>query len=265
MSSLKIHPTAIVSKKAELGKNVEVGSFSIIGDNVVLGDDSTVMHHSVIERNTTIGKSCKIFPFSSIGTDPQDITFKDEQTFLTIGDNNIIREFATINRGTSKGGGYTRIGNNNYFMVYVHIAHDCLVGNNTQLINGTTLAGHVKIEDDVVISAFSSVHQFCRIGRNAYIGGYTIVLQDILPFAKVSQTRDTYNFYGPNSIGMMRNGISRESINHVKEIFNIIFRSNLNTSQAVERLRKEYGDSREAEIIIDFIANTKRGMLKNFY
>ena len=264
MTSPNIHPTAIISKKAELGKNVEIGAYSIIGDKVFLGDNSIIMHHSVIEKNARIGKDCKIYPFCSIGTAPQDITFKDEATFITIGDKNLIREFTTINRGTPKGGCYTRIGNNNYLMAYVHIAHDCHVGNYTIFINGATLAGHVEVEDFSVVGAFSSVHQFVRIGRHAYIGGYTVVLQDILPYAKVAQRREFFNFYGPNSIGMMRNGITRESINNVKEIFNIVFRSNLNTSQAVEKLKMEYADSDEAGIIIDFISKTKRGLMKNF-
>jgi UDP-N-acetylglucosamine acyltransferase len=260
-----IHPTAIISEKALLGNNVEVGAFSMIGDDVVIGDNTIVMYHSVIDKTTAIGKNCKIFPFCSIGTDPQDITFKGEKTYVEIGDNNIIREFTTINRGTVKGGAYTRIGNDNYFMAYSHIAHDCTVGNHTTFINGATLAGHVEVEDYAVIGAFSSVHQFSRIGRNAYIGGYTVVLQDILPFAKIAQNRgDSYNLYGPNSIGMMRNGIGREFINNVKDIFNVLFRQDLNTTQAVEKIQRDYAGQEEANIIIDFISKTKRGLLKSF-
>ncbi|MCK5058389.1 MAG: acyl-ACP--UDP-N-acetylglucosamine O-acyltransferase [Candidatus Aminicenantes bacterium] len=264
MSPNKIDPTAVVSKKAELGKDVEIGAFSIIGDNVVLDDNCVVMHHAVIDTFTKIGKNSRIFPFCSIGTAPQDITFKDEETYVEIGKNNTIREFATVNRGTVKGGSHTRIGNNNYLMMYSHIAHDCQVGNHTIFINGATLAGHVMVEDFAVIGAFSSVHQFVRIGRNAYIGGYTIVLQDILPYTKISQTRDSYNLYGPNSIGMMRNGISRKYINDIKQIFNVLYRQNLNTTQVVEKLRREYADYEGVDIIIDFIAGTKRGILKNF-
>ncbi len=264
MSLQKIDPSAIISKTAALGNNVEIGAFSIIGDNVYIKDNCKIMHHTVINKNTEIGCNCKIFPFASIGTDPQDITFKDEDTFIEIGENNIIREFTTINRGTLKGGSHTKIGNNNYIMVYSHIAHDCKVGNNTILINGATLAGHVEVEDFAVIGAFSSVHQFVRIGRNSYIGGYTIVLQDVLPFAKISQSKEGYDFFGPNSIGMMRNGINREFINNVKDIFHIIYRSNLNTTQAIEKLKDEFIKSEELDIIIDFISQTKRGILKNF-
>lgn len=259
-----IHPTAIIDPQARLGQNITVGAYAMIGASVVIGDNTTIMHHAVIDKNTTIGAHCNIYPFSSIGTDPQDITFKNEDTFVEIGDHNTIREFVTINRGTAKGGHTTRIGNHNFIMAYSHIAHDCQLGDHVILTNGATLAGHVEIEDNAVVGAFSSVHQFTRVGKNAYIGGYTIVLQDILPFAKVSQSRDTYYFYGPNSIGMMRNGISREFIKAVKEIFKIIYRSDLNTSQAVERLQSEYPGSEEAEAIINFIKNTKRGILKNF-
>lgn len=149
-------------------------------------------------------------------------------------------------------------------MAYTHIAHDCQVGNNTIFINGATLAGHVEVEDFAVIGAFSSIHQFVRIGRNAYIGGYTIVLQDVLPFAKVAQSRDSYNFYGPNSIGMMRNGIPRDFIDNVKEIFDVLYRQDLNTTQAIEKIKSVYPDQEEAKIIIDFISKTRRGFLKNF-
>jgi len=264
MNLQKIDPNAIISKKATLGNNVEIGAFSIIGDNVYIEDNCEIMHHAVINKNAKIGHNCKIFPFTSIGTDPQDVTFKGEDTFVEIGENNVIREFTTINRGTLKGGAYTRIGNNNYIMAYSHIAHDCKVGNNTILINGATLAGHVEIEDFAVIGAFSSVHQFVRVGRNSYIGSHTIVLQDILPFSKVSQSKESYNFFGPNAIGMMRNGINRESINNIKDIFHIIYRSNLNTTQAINKLKEEFINSEEADIIIDFISSTKRGILKNF-
>jgi len=263
-TNIDIHPTAIVSPKAHLGKDVKVGAFSTIGDDVVIGDNTVIMHHVIIDKLTTIGSNCKIFPFSSIGTDPQDITFKNEPTYVEMGDNNIIREFTTINRGTMKGGSYTRIGHRNYFMVYTHIAHDCQIGNNTLFTNGATLAGHVEVEDFAVIGAFSSVHQFVRIGRNAYIGGYTVVLQDVLPFAKIAQTRESYSLYGPNSIGMMRNGISREFIDTIKNIFRILFKQDLNTSQALEVIREQFPDRDEGRIITDFISRTKRGILKNF-
>ncbi len=264
MSSM-IAKTAIISESAKLGNNVKVGDYSVIGDNVFIGDNTEILHHCTVDKNTKIGKGCKIYSYAVIGTDPQDITYTDnDETFIEIGDNNIIREFVTINRGTMKGGRYTRIGNNNYFMIYSHIAHDCQIGNNTQLVNGATLAGHVEIEDFAVVGAFSSVHQFVRIGRNAYIGGYTIVLQDILPFVKISQTRDNYSLYGTNSIGMLRNGMDREYIHKVRDLFDIFFKSDLNTTQAVDKIKEKFKDSEEAEILIDFISKTKRGFLKSF-
>ncbi len=265
MDSNKIASTAVISSSAKIGNNVTIGDYVIVGDNVEIGDDTVVEHHAVISCNTKIGKGCTLYPFCSIGTDPQDITFKGEETFVTIGDNNKIREFVTINRGTAKGGGLTSVGNNNYIMAYAHIAHDCHLGNNIIMINSSALAGHVEVEDAAVIGANSSVHQFVRIGKNCYIGGYTVVLQDILPFAKVAQSRkDFYNFYGPNSIGMMRNGISRDFIHNVKEIFKIIYRSNLNTSQAIDKIRDIFETQEEADIIVNFINRTKRGILKNF-
>ncbi|MEN8153562.1 MAG: acyl-ACP--UDP-N-acetylglucosamine O-acyltransferase [Acidobacteriota bacterium] len=264
MSKENIHPSAIVSPSAKLGDGVEIGPYSIVGDNVELGNNCVVMHHSVIDKNTKIGPGTKIYPFSSIGTDPQDITFKDEETFVEIGSNNLIREFTTINRGTEKGGGLTKIGDNNYFLAYAHIAHDCQIGNNTLFINGATLAGHVEVEDFAYIGAFSSVHQFVRIGRNSYIGAYTIVEQDILPFLKISQSRDSFNFYGTNSIGMLRSGIERPFINNVNDILNIIYKGDMNTSQAVEKLEQIYEDSPEVQIIVEFLSKTKRGILKNF-
>jgi UDP-N-acetylglucosamine acyltransferase len=262
--SSEIDKTAIISKDVQLGENIKVGPYVIIGKGVEVGDNCEIMHHVVIETNTHIKANCKFYPFCAIGTDPQDITYKGEETFLTIGRNNTFREFVQINRGTSKADQKTVIGDNNFIMAYSHIGHDCTIGNNVLLTNGATLAGHVIIDDYAVIGAFSSVHQFVRVGRNAYIGGYTIVLQDILPFAKISQTRDFYDLYGPNAIGMRRCGMSSEKVNEIKEIYRIIYRENLNTKVASDRIRLEFPKSNEAREILDFIDTTKRGLLKNF-
>jgi UDP-N-acetylglucosamine acyltransferase len=264
MNTPLIHPTAVISPKAELGKGVQVDAYSVIGPGVRVGARTVIKHHATIDRNTDIGEDCIVFPFSSLGTDPQDITFKGEDTFVHIGDRNIIREFTTINRGTPKGGGHTRLGDDNYLMAYAHVAHDCQLGSHVILSNGATLAGHVEIGDYVVLSAFCAVHQFVRIGRNAYIGGYSIVCQDILPFAKVAQSRESFSLYGPNAIGMMRNGLSREFIEKVKDIYRIIYHSDLNTTQAVHKIGEQHAGSEEARVITDFISKTKRGILKNF-
>jgi len=265
VNGIIVHPTAVVSPKAELGNGVEIGPYASIGDHVRIGEGTVIMHHVVIDRNAEIGKHCTIFPFASVGTTPQDISFHNEDTFLHIGDHNVFREFTTINRGTSKGGNHTKIGDHNYFMAYVHIAHDCQVGSHIQFVNGATLAGHVTVEDYAVIGAFSSVHQFVRVGKHAYIGGYTIVLQDILPFSKVAQRRSSYSLYGPNSIGMMRNGFDRDFVDHVKDIYRIIFHSDLNLTQAIKKINEEFPESEEAAIIIGFIGKSKRGILKNFF
>ncbi len=265
MSDPVIHPTAVVSPQAQIGFGVEIGAYSIIGDRVSLADGCKIMHHVMVDCNTTVGEETILFPFCSIGTAPQDTTFKGEDTFVEIGCRNKIREFTTINRGTAKGGGLTRIGDDNYLMAYAHVAHDCHIGNHVYLINGATLAGHVEVEDYAVIGAFSSVHQFVRVGRNSYIGGYTIVLQDVLPFAKIAQNRGDYSLYGPNSIGMMRNGFERSYINNVKEIYDLLFHQDLNTSQSIEKISLMFPDLDEARLITEFISKTKRGILKNFH
>ncbi|MBU4268796.1 MAG: acyl-ACP--UDP-N-acetylglucosamine O-acyltransferase [Acidobacteria bacterium] len=264
MNQPLIHPTAVINPKGELGRGVQVDAYAVIGPGVSIGDSTVIKHHATIDKNTTIGKNCLIFPFSSLGTDPQDITFKGEDTFVHIGDNNIIREFTTINRGTPKGGSHTRLGDDNYLMAYAHVGHDCQIGSHVILSNGATLAGHVEIDDYVVLSAFCAVHQFVHIGRNAYIGGYSIVCQDILPFAKVAQSRESFSLYGPNSIGMMRNGFNREFIENIKDIFHIVYRSDLNTTQAVKKIGEDHPGMNESQVIIDFISKSKRGILKNF-
>ena len=264
VSASLIHPSAVISPKAEIGKGVQVDAYSVIGPGVCIGAGTVVKHHATIDRNTIIGCDSLIFPFSSLGTDPQDVTYKGEETFVHIGDRNIIREFTTINRGTVKGGGYTRLGDDNYLMAYAHVAHDCQIGSHVILSNNATLAGHVEIGDFAVLSGFCAVHQFVRIGRNAYIGGYSVVCQDILPFAKVAQSRESFSLYGPNAIGLMRNGFSHEYIENVKDIYRIIYHSDLNTTQAVQRIGEQHAGSDEARVITDFISKTKRGILKNF-
>ena len=265
MNQPLIHPTAVVDPDARLGVGVHVGAYAIVGPGVVVGDRTEIRHHAVVDRLTELGADCVVYPFCSIGTDPQDITYQGEDTRVRIGDRNKIREFVTVNRGTLKGGGLTALGDDNYLMAYAHVAHDCQIGNKCILINGATLAGHVEVEDSAVIGAHSSVHQFVRIGRNAYIGGYSVILQDILPFSKVAQARRSgYQFYGPNAIGMMRNGYERDYIEHVKDIFDIIYRSDLNTTQALESIQERFPQKEESRVIEEFIQKSRRGILKHF-
>jgi len=256
-----IHPTATVHSKAKLDFKVWVGSYSFIGQDVVVGKNTKIEANVFIDGQTSIGTDCHFSPFSSIGTEPQDITYQGEKTLVKIGDRNIFREFMTVNRGTVKGGGKTIIGNDNYFMAYSHIAHDCLIGNEVIFMNGATLAGHVFVGDYATVSAFSGVHQFCRLGKYSYIGGYSVITQDVLPFCRVAGSRPAF-LCGLNIIGLRRKNFSRERIKALKEMFKIIFYSDLNTTQAVERIKKQFSSSEEKDEVINFMQSTKRGFVK---
>jgi|Deesub1362B_J571_1020462.scaffolds.fasta_scaffold00693_6 UDP-N-acetylglucosamine acyltransferase len=256
-----IDERAFVHPDAELDNEVEIGPFCVIDKNVRIGKGTKIRANVHVTGKTEIGENCYFSPFSSIGTEPQDLTYKGEETLVKIGDNNIFREFITVHRGTIKGGGITQIGNNNYFMAYTHIAHDCKVGNETIFVNGATLGGHVIVDDYAIIGAFSGVHQHCRIGKYAFIGGYSIITQDVLPFSRVAGGRPALIF-GVNVIGLRRRGFSNEKIKILKEIFKIIFWSDMNTSQALEKIQKEFKLSPEIEEIINFIKSSKRGIIK---
>ncbi len=256
-----IDERAFVHPDAELDSGVEIGPFCVIDKNVKIGKGSRLSANIFITGNTEIGENCYFAPFSSIGAEPQDLTYRGEETKVKIGNNNIFREFITVHRGTVKGGGITSIGNNNYFMAYTHIAHDCKVGNETIFINGATLGGHVKVDDFATIGAFSGVHQFCRVGKYAFIGGYSIITQDVIPFARVAGGRPPLIF-GVNVIGLRRKGFSNEKIKILKDVFKIIFWSDMNTSQAIEKIQKEFDPVPEIEEIINFIKSSKRGIIK---
>jgi UDP-N-acetylglucosamine acyltransferase len=227
----------------------------LIGKNTRLDD---AVH---IEGRTEIGEDCRFSPFSVIGSGPQDVGYKEEETRLVIGDRNVFREFISVHRGTLKGGGETSIGNDNYFMAYSHVAHDCSVGNGTVFINAATIGGHVRVDDYATISAFSSVHQFCRIGKFAYIGGFSVITQDVLPFCRVAGMRPVL-FYGLNSVGLRRRGFSRERLGVLKEIFKLIFHSDLNTSQAVEKITTNFPPGEDRDEILQFIQASTRGIIK---
>ena len=258
---MNIHPTAVVSPEAFLGEGVSVGPYSIIGNRVVLGKGSRVASHVVIEGPTEIGIGCQFYPYSSIGFPPQDLKYKGEDTQLIIGDHDVFREYVTVNRGTAQGAGRTVIGNYNYFMAYSHVAHDCILGDHIIMANAATLAGHVIIEDHATIGAFSGVHQFCKVGVHGFVGGYSVITKDVLPYSKTVSARDAKN-YGVNTLGLQRKGFSPESILAIRVAYRIILQSKLNTSQALATLKKKFLDQPEVQVIINFIEKSERGIIK---
>ena len=260
MSAPGVHPTAHVSPEATLGAGVQVGPFAVIGPRVELGEGCVVGAHVVLTGPARLGARCRIHSHAAIGGDPQDLKFAGEETRLEIGPDNTFREFVTINRGTGGGGGITRIGAHNFFMAYAHVAHDCLVGDHTIFANAATLAGHVTVEDHATVGASSGVHQFCRVGRHAFIGGYTVVTQDALPFVKTVGNRA--EAYGINTIGLERRGFSAETIQALKKAWRLLAQSGLNTSQAVERIEAELSDVEECRYLAAFIRASARGIVK---
>ena len=257
---MRIHQTAIVSQKAKLADDIEVGPYAIIGDNVTIGKGSRIHSHSVIDGNTSIGDDCEIFTGAVLGNRPQDLKYKGEKSFLEIGNNNIIREYSTFNPGTGEGS-KTIVGNNNLFMAYSHIAHDCVVGNNCAIANNGTLAGHVTIEDKAVVGGLVAIHQFVRIGALSIIGGCSKVVQDVPPYS----TSDGHpaRVYGLNLVGLRRNGISRDSIEQLDHAFRILFNSGLTTRHALEKIEKEISSGSEVSNLINFIKNSQRGLARS--
>jgi len=253
----QIHPTAIVSKKAKLADGSRVGPYSIIGDNVVIGLSTKVGAHCVIEGNTTIGRSCEIFTGAVIGSKPQDLKYKDEKSFLELGDNNVIREYCTFNPGTQEGS-KTVVGNNNLFMAYSHIAHDCIVSNNCIIANNGTLAGHVTIEDKAVVGGLVAIHQFVKVGRLSIIGGCSKVVQDIPPYS----TCDGHPalVYGLNLVGLRRNNISKDSIQELNRAFKLLFNTGLLIKHAIKKIEKEIKQTPEVIYLINFIKSSQRGL-----
>jgi len=255
-----IHPTAIVSSGASIGERVSIGPYCCIGDNVTIGDDCRLDSHVVIEGPTTIGTSNRFFPFCVIGAQPQDLKFHGEETFLTIGAHNTFREYVNVHRGTKGGGGSTRVGDHNFIMVGTHIGHDCIVGSFIIMANDATLAGHVTIEDHATIGAYSGVHQFCRVGKYGYVGGYTVITKDVLPYSKTVSDRNT-QAYGVNTIGLERKGFTEDQIRNIKSAFRLLLQSKLNTSQAVEAIR-QLAPAPEVEVLLTFIETSTRGVTK---
>ena len=255
-----IHPTAVVSPKARLGYDCFVGPYSIIGDEVELGDRVRLESHCVIDGRTSIGEGTHIFPFVSIGLASQDLKYKGEPSETRIGKRNKIREFVTVHRGTAGGGMLTKTGDDCLIMAQAHIAHDCLLGDGVIMANAATLAGHVVIEDRANIGAYSGVHQFCRVVREAYVGGYSVVVKDALPFALT--VGNHAKCYGLNITGMKRRGYNRAIIDSLHHAFHLLLSAKLNTTQAVEQIRNELSGSEEVSYLITFIESSQRGVIK---
>lgn len=256
-----VDPTSIVEAGARIPSSTKVGPFCFISGEVELGENCELVSHVVLAGPSRIGSHNRIFPFASLGLEPQDISFGGEKTRLEIGDHNTIREGVTIHRGTAKGGGVTRIGSHTLIMAYSHIAHDCRISDGVILANAATLGGHVHVEEFAVVGALCPVHQYVRIGKHAFIGGGTTITQDVLPFSKTVAARDTHA-YGLNNIGLQRRGFSAERISRIHHAFKVLLASRLNTSQALEKLRSEGDQGEDVSLLIEFIESSQRGVIK---
>jgi len=257
---VQIHPTAVVSPQAIIGRDCVIGPYVIIGADVVLGDGVVLDSHCVIDGLTHVGEGTHVFPFVSIGLASQDLKYKGEPSETRIGRRNQIREFVTIHRGTAGGGMLTETGDDCLIMAQAHIAHDCRLGHNVIMANAATLAGHVIVEDGANIGAYSGVHQFCRVGREGYVGGYSVVVKDALPYALT--VGNHARCYGLNTTGMKRRGYAREVIDTLHHAFHLLLSSKLNTSQALERIREEIAPSAEVDTLVNFIEASQRGVIK---
>ncbi|OGT66945.1 MAG: acyl-[acyl-carrier-protein]--UDP-N-acetylglucosamine O-acyltransferase [Gammaproteobacteria bacterium RIFCSPLOWO2_02_FULL_38_11] len=255
-----IHPTTVIHPDAKIEKNVEIGPWTIIGPHVEIGENTWIGPHVVIRSHTKIGPNNKIYQFSSIGEDPQDLTYKGEPTWLIMGEGNTVREFCTLHRGTPSGRQATHIGNHNLFMAYTHIAHDCKIANNTIFINNAALAGHVSVEDFAIVGSFSAVHQLCRIGAHSFIARATMVSKDVLPFTLISGYDATT--YGLNTRGLKRRGFSDATISTLKKAYNIIFRQGNTVDQAIDQLRLLVETCPEVNCLISALQDSERGIVR---
>jgi UDP-N-acetylglucosamine acyltransferase len=258
---MPIHPTAIVDATARIDESADIGPFCVIGAEVEIGPRTRLMANLYMEGPTNIGEDNIFFPYSTVGVASQDKKYKGERAFTRIGSRNTIREFVTIHRGTQGGGLLTEIGDANLLMAYTHVAHDVKIGSGTVLDNAVTLAGHVTVGDNATISAFSGVHQFCRIGRESFIGGYSVVTQDVMPFASVVSEREI-RVFGANRVGLERRNFSKEAIESLQTAFRLLTRAGLNTTQAIEKIQAEVEPCPEIAELLAFIASSQRGVIK---
>lgn len=256
----KIHPTALVDPRAELDHDVEVGPYSIVGPGVTIGKGTRIKSHAVIEGNTSIGEGNLIFQFATVGSVPQDLKYRGEESRLVIGDHNTIREFVSLNPGTTGGGMTTRVGNHNLLMMYCHIAHDCLLGHHNIIANGATFGGHVVVEDYVIVGGLVGIHQFVKVGTSALLGAGSMVSKDVPPYCNA--TGDRARLKGLNLEGLKRRGFSREQIAAIKKAYRILFQSGMTAKAAVKRTRKEIPGSAEVERLATFVENSRRGICR---
>jgi UDP-N-acetylglucosamine acyltransferase len=259
---MPIHPTAIIDGTSEISPEAEIGPYCTIGPQTRIGAGTILDSHVCVHGWTSIGEKCRFYNHGSIGTDPQDLKYTGEPTQLKIGNNNVFREFVSLNRGTKGGHGITVIGNNNFLMAYSHVAHDCILGDHVIMANAATLAGHVTVGDHATVGAFSAVHQFCRVGPHAFIGGFSVVTRDALPFIKTVGARNEAKIYGINSIGLQRKGFSAQSMDELKRIYKILFRSSLNTGDALAKAKEYTWTAPEVATLIGFIETSERGFIR---
>lgn len=255
-----IHPTAVVSKTAEIATDAEIGPYVVVGDNVIIGSGTRIDSHTVINGPTEIGKDNRIYQFASIGDDPQDKKYRDEPTRLVIGDRNTIREYCTISRGTVDDEGLTSLGDDNWIMAYVHIAHDCRVGSNTIMANNTTLAGHVHVGDWVIFGGFAGAHQFCRVGPHAFLGMYAAVSRDVPAFTMVAGSPAMPR--GINSEGLKRRGFTAEQIRNIKNAYRIVYRQNKKLAEATDEIAALLATQPELEPLLASLRNSERGLVR---
>ncbi len=257
-NEISIHPTAVVDDGAKLYPGVSIGPYAVIGPNVEIGPRTSIGPHAVVESNTTVGSDVQILQFAAVGGPPQDIKYKGEPTRLEIGDRTIIREFVTLHRGTVDGGGVTRIGSDCLLMAYCHVAHDCQVGNHVIMANGATLGGHVVVEDHVVMGGLSAIHQFCRVGSYAFIGGMSGANKDIPPYVRFWGQRG--KIYGLNLVGLRRHGFSKATIDALRKAYHIVFVQAKTIAQGLEEVEARLGDVPEVRHFVEFIRSSKRGI-----
>ena len=255
---MDIHPSAIVHPRAEIAPGVKVGPYSVIGEHVQIGQGTVLDSHVIVDGWTRIGERCHLFPFVSVGAAPQAIRYRGEPTRLTIGNDNVIREFVTINRATVEGGGETVLGDGNFIMAYSHIAHDCKIGNRVTMANASTLAGHIEVEDFAIVGGLAAIHQFVRVGCHSIIGGMSGVPQDVPPYTMAAGNRA--RLFGLNNVGLKRHKFSESTLAALKQAYRILFRSHLTLQKALDRVEKEVPDLPEVRHFIDFLKKSKRGV-----